>query len=289
MTDKTKTMKKTKKKTKNGRGTHVYAVAEVGATTAYDDVLDTLRPVAGGLVTELVARQERRSQHLFSVATQFPVFLEGLSQLHEAFLWLAGQPGVDGEIAHLLREAGSRVVSGTEFLLSQPDPRVLDEARYLMELEFLFLDFVRDPNRLAAWSRMPPSERNRHYDFNALRQLRQAAVGIPSDRVLFDQEEYQLHGSATHPAPVDRDPPLPVPDTATGLFLDTADLLHHAVRAWTAALTVAGATGSTDTATLAAKRPPLDAVDVAIKLVDETHRSIGLLELAGGPMDRSIP
>jgi hypothetical protein len=270
MTDKTKTSRK-----------------KVGATMAYDGVLDTLRPVARGLVTELAARQERRSQHLFSVATRFPVFLEGLSQLHDAFLWLAGQPGVDGEIAHLLREAGSRVVSGTEFLLSQPDPRVLDEARYLMEVEFLLLDFVRDPQRLDAWSRMPQPERDRQFGFKALRETHQAAAGIPADRVLFDQEEYQLHGSTTHPSPVDRDPPLPVPDTATGLFLDAADLLHHAVRAWTAALTVAGATGSIETAARGAQRPALDAVEVAKKLIDDTHRTIGLLALTGGPMDRS--
>jgi hypothetical protein len=244
--------------------------------------------VAGGLVTELAARQERRSQQLFSVATQSPVFIEGLSQLHAAFLWLAEQPGVDGEIAHLLREVASRVVSGTEFLLSQPDPRVLDDARYLMEVEFLFLDFSRDPDQLDSWSRMPQPERSRHFNFEVLRQLHQAAAGISGDRVLFDQEEYHLHGSATHPEPVDRDPPLPVPDTATGLFLDMTDLLHHAVRAWTAALTVAGATGSTDTATLAAQRPSLDAVDVAMKLIDETHRSTGLLELTGDHMDRSI-
>jgi hypothetical protein len=288
MTDKAKTQKKIKKKNKDGRGADVRAFIEFGATTAYDEVLDTLRPVAGALVTELAARQERRSQHLFSVTTHFPVFLESLSQLHEAFMWLADQPGVDGEVAHLLREAGSRVVSGTEFLLSQPDPRVLDEARYLMEVEFLFLDFSRDPGRLRAWSLMPQSERNRRFDFNALRQLHQVAAGIPPDRVLFDQEEYQLHSSAIHPRPVDRDPPLPVPDTATGLFLDAADLLHHAVRAWTAALAVAGATGSSDTATLGAQRPSLDAVDVAMELIDETQRSIGLLELTGGPMDRSI-
>jgi hypothetical protein len=278
---------KDKKKKKHGRSAGSDATG-VATTTAYDDVLATLKPAVGGLVTELAARQERRSQHLFSVATHFPVFLESLSQLYEAFLWLAAQPGVDGEITHLLREAGSRVVSGTEFLLSQPDPRVLDEARYLMEVEFLFLDFVRDPEQLDAWSRMPPPERNRHFDFTVLRKLHQASAGIPAERVLFDQEEYQLHGSATHPRPVDGDPPLAAPDTATGLFFDTADLLHHAVRAWTAGMTVAGATGSTDAWTLEAKRPSLDAVDVAMKLIDETHRGMGLLELTGGPMDRSI-
>lgn len=293
MTDKTKTRKKDNKKrakkNKRGHGADATAGVEVRATTAYDDVLDTLRPVTGGLVNELAARQQRRSQHLFSVATQFPVLLEGLSQLYESFLWLSRQPGVDGEVAHLLRETGSRVVSGTEFLLSQPDPRVLDEARYLMEVEFLLLDFVRDPDRLDDWRRMPQSQRSRQFDFDVLRQLHQAAAGIPSDRVLFDQEEYRLHGSATHPGPVDRDPPLPVPDTPTGLFLDMADLLHHAVRAWKAAVALVGKTGPIDATTPGAQRPRLDAVDVAMRLIDDTHRSIGLLELTGGVMDRSTP
>jgi hypothetical protein len=255
---------------------------------AYLDVLDTLRPVAGGLVDELAARQERRSEHLFSLVTRFPVMVEGLSQLHEAFLWLAGRPGVVADIAHLLREAGSRIVSATEVLLSQPDPRVLDDARYLMELEFLFLDFARSPERLDAWSRTPQRERNRQFNFDVLRRRHQETIGLGADRVLFDQEEYRSHGSTTHPGPVEHDPPLLPPDTATGLFFDTADLLHHAARAWTAGLTVAGATGSSEAEALAAQRPSLDAVDVAMQLIDETHRSIGLFELTGARTDRSI-
>jgi hypothetical protein len=250
--------------------------------TAYVDLLDTLTPVAGGLVEALAARQERRNQHLFSMLTQVPMLLEGLGELHEAMMWLAGRPGVDGEIAHLLREAGSRVVSGTETLLSEPDPRVLDEAGYLMEVEFLFLDFTRDPDRLEAWTRTPQLDRNRHVDFDVLRRRHQEASGVHADRVLFDQEEYRLHSSSTHPVPVDPDPPLVAPDVATGLFFDAADLLHHAMRVYTAGLTVAGATGSTSTQSLEAQRPELDAVDAALQLIEDKYRSIGLIELTGG-------
>jgi hypothetical protein len=277
-------MAKTKKK--KGRVTDVRA-AGGGTVATYVDVLATLEPVAGGLVEELAARQERRSQHLFSLQTQFPVLLEALSQVQEALGWLAGQSGVNVEVAHLLREAEGRVVSGAEFLLSQADPRVLDEARYLMEVEFLFLDFTREPDRLDVWTRTPQLERSRQFDFDVLRRRHQEATGVDADRVLFDQEEYRMHGSTTHPRPIDRDPPLSAPDAATGLFFDAADLIHHAMRAWTAGLAAAGATGSAAAMTLEARRPALAAVDAAMELIDETHRSIGLLELTGGHADRS--
>jgi hypothetical protein len=276
---KSKKMKKSRRRADAGP-------AGVGTDT-YVDMLATLKPVAGGLAEELAARQERRNQHLFSMLTQVPVFLEALAQLQEALVWLAGRPGVDSEVAHLLGEAGRRVVTGTDALLSQPDPRVMDEARYLMELEFLFLDFAGDPARLDVWSRTPQLERNRLFDFGSLRRRHQEATGVHADRVLFDQEEYRLHGSTTHPGPVDRDPPLVAPDVATGLFFDAADLLHHTMRAWTAGLTVVGATGSAAGRSLEAQRPALDAVDVATQLIDENYRGIGLVELTGGHTDRS--
>jgi hypothetical protein len=243
--------------------------------------------VARGLVKELAARQERRSQHLFSLLTQFPEFLEGLSQLQEALKWLASESGVDVEVAHLLLEAERRVVSGTEFLLSQADPRVLDEARYLMEVEFLLLDFARDPDRLDAWTRTPQLERSRRFDFDVLSRRHLEATEAEADRVLFDQEEYRMHGLTTHPRPIDPDPPLSAPDAATGLFFDAADLIHHSMRVWTAGLAAAGTTGAVAAVALEARRPALPAVDAALQLIDNTHRSIGLLELTGGHSDRS--
>ena len=279
-------MAKTKKKKKQGRGTDARATGD-GAVTTYVDLLATLRPVERGLVKELVAREERSSQHLFSLVTRFPEFLDGLSQLQEALKWLARQSGVNVEVAHLLLEADRRVVSGTEFLLSQSDPRVLDEARYLMEVEFLLLDFARDPDRLDVWTRTPQLERSRQFDFDVLCRRHQEATGAPADRVLFDQEEYRMHGSTTHPRPIDPDPPLSAPDAATGLFFDAADLIHHTMRVWTAGLAAAGSTGTVAAAALEARRPALDAVDAALQLIDNTHRSIGLLELTGGHRDRA--
>ena len=142
-----------------------HAKSDVSADDAsliavYADMLAALGPSLGSLAEELSERNERRGLHLFHLVTMLRPLFDGLSQLREALLWLARAPDVEGEIANLLREAAREVLSGLESMLADPDPRVLDEARHLMEIEFLLLDFSRTPERLDVWRDLSEPERS---------------------------------------------------------------------------------------------------------------------------------
>ena len=276
-------MSKSPKKGKKGKKGKKHGESDASADDAslmagYADMLAALGPSLGSLAEELSERNERRGRHLFHLVTMLRPFFDGLSQLREAMLWLARAPGVDGEIANLLRDAVRAVLSGTESILANPDPRVLDEARQLMEIEFLLLDFSRTPERLGAWRDLPESERSEQFGFDALRRREEKAQGIPPQRSLFEREEYRLHGSTVHPQPLSSDVPVSAPDAASGLFYDAADLIHHAARVLTAGLAAAGQTGAGSRQQLEAQLPPLDSVHVANQLIDDNHRRIGLLE-----------
>jgi hypothetical protein len=270
-----KNKKKKKKKEKIRSQT---AVADASGGTLYVDLLATLEPSLDPLAEELSERDERRSLHLFHLLTLLRPFFDGLSQLYGALLWLARLPGVDDDVAYLLREAAQQVVLGMESLLAEPDPRVLDEARHLMEFEFLFLEFTRTPDRLDVWRALSERERNQEFGFDALRQREEKAQGIPAEKALFDQEEYRMHSSTVHPQPLSRQPTVFAPDSATGLFYDAGDLLHHASRVWTTGLAAAKRTRSFSGDAFDAQLPLLDAVVAAQQMMDENSRNLGLLE-----------
>ena len=266
------------KKGKKKHGKSHASADDALVTAGYADMLAALGASLGSLADELSQRDQRRGRHLFQLVTLLRPLFEGLSQLREAMLWLARGPEVDGEIANLLREAARQVLSGTESMLANADPRVLDEARQLMEIEFLLLDFSRTPERLAVWRDLPEHKRSEQFGFDALRRREEKAQGIPPQRSLFEREEYRLHGSTVHPHPLSHEAQLPPPDEASGLFYDAADLIHHATCVLTAGLAAAGKTGAGSPQQLEAQLPPLDAVQVANRMIDEHHRRIGLLE-----------
>ena len=267
-----------KKGKKKKHGTSHASADDDSAIAAYADMLAALEPSLGSLADELSQHNERRGHHLFHLVTMLRPLFEGLSQLREAMLSLARAPDVDGEIANLLRQAARSVLSGTESMLADPDPRVLDEARRLMEIEFLLLDFSRTPERLEAWRDLPEHERSEQFGFDALRRREEKAQGVPLQRTLFEREEYRLHSSTVHPQPLSSEGPASPPDEASGLFYDATDLLHHAARTLTAGLAAAAQTGAGSPEQLEGQLPPLDAVQVANRMIDEHHRRIGLLE-----------
>jgi hypothetical protein len=243
----------------------------------YAELLATIGSTRGGsLGEELSGREERRGLHLFQMLTHLRPLFEGLSQLREALLWLGRRPGVDDDIDSLLREAAQRVLTGVESILAKAEPRVLDEARHLMEIEFLLRDFSRTPERLDVWRQLSEDERTRQFGFRELRQREEKALGFVGRHVLFDEEEYRFHSLSLHPQPLGGRRPLPAPDEVSGLFRDAADLLHHASRVWEAALAAAEATrsygGKPDDG---AGRPPLDAVDEARRLIDANNHATG--------------
>jgi hypothetical protein len=248
---------------------------DVSAPALYAELLATVASTRGSLADDLSSRNERRGLHLFLLLTYLRPLYEGLTQLHEALLWLVRRPGIDVDIAGMLRDAAQLVVSGMETMLSEPDPRVLDEARHLMEIEFLFRDFARSPERLEMWRLLSEEERTQQFEFGALRKREEGALGVVGRHILFDQEEYRFHALSAHPQPVGHRRLLSSPDETSGLFRDAADLLHHSSRVWDAGLAAVKATrsgGRSDEPDW----PALGAVEAARRLIDESYREVGL-------------
>jgi hypothetical protein len=250
--------------------------AEASSLAVYAELLATIGSTFGPLAADLSDREERRGLHLFQLLTHLRPLFEGLSQLREALLWLARRPGVDDDINTLLRDAAQQILSGVEAMLAEPDPRVLGEAGHLMEIEFLFRDFTRVPDRLDSWRQLSEEERAEQFGFGALRQREERALGFVGQHVLFDEEEYRFHALSLHARPLGRRGPLPAPDAVTGLFRDAGDLLHHASRVWEAGIRAAEATRSSRVKSGGdVDWPSLDAVDEARRMIDENNRAIG--------------
>ncbi|MDX6234483.1 MAG: hypothetical protein QOH68_3591 [Nocardioidaceae bacterium] len=246
--------------------------------SVYAELLASVGSTGGSLAEDLMDRDERRGVHLFHLLTLLRPLYEGLTQQREALLWLGRRPGIDDDIANLLRESAQKVLSGMETMLAEPDPRVLDEARHLMEIEFLLREFARSPERLELWRHLPEDERAEQFEFGALLRREQWALGIDGRHILFDQEEYRFHSLSVHQQPRGRRRPLPSPDETTGLFRDAADLLHHASRVWDAGLAAVEATRSARGRSAVTEWPTLDAVDAARRMIDETNRAVGLTD-----------
>jgi hypothetical protein len=250
--------------------------------TSYGTLVGALLPSLGSLGRELGEREQRRAEHLLHLVTQLRPWFAGLSQIGDGLRWLAGLDGRDPVAAGLLRAAFDQVVSGTERLLAEPDVRVMDESRVLIEIEFLLLDFAASPRRVELWQAMGDDERDTDFGFDMLRRRHEARSGVPSDLAIFDVEEYRIHSRRVHPRPADGGILAP-PDPVTGLFFDAGDLMHHAFRVWTAGLALLANQG--DDVRRLPGLPPMDAVDQATRLMDENNRRLGLSG-AGAPTSR---
>jgi hypothetical protein len=264
--------KHTKKHKAGSEPTTSPAMPIESEATVYGALLHDVGPVLGPLGQALARANERRGEHLLYLLGEFRPLVTALSQLQQAFLWLAGQRGVDADVAAVVRSCADHLVSGTDRLLSEEAPRQMDASRFLLEVEFLFRDFARDPGQHRAWRETTPQERDATFGFRALRARAEQEQHVPDGKLLFEEHEYRTHGARTHPRATATHPEPPAPDTRTGLFYDAADLLHHAMRVWALSETTVRLTGSVDDAAMRADPPSLDAVVTARELVERVQR-----------------
>ncbi|HWU21538.1 MAG TPA: hypothetical protein VN088_08435 [Nocardioides sp.] len=200
-----------------------------GTRVGYSQLLGDLAGYVGSLHPVLTATDDTRATNLLDSALWLMPTWRGLSQLHDAFLWWSEANGLQPEIAGLLKQAAEHLVLGVESILGQRAPRVVDESRFLMEVEFLLRDFSLDPARIDEWAALPPRKRHQKFGFGQARSRVEKAAGIPHGRVLPDRDEYSLHSRVVHPWPRGE---LPVPDGTphdrrSWLATDLGDLLGH--------------------------------------------------------------
>ena len=163
--------------------------------------------------------------------------LHGLVALTERFDALARLPGLDEDIAGLFRQSADTVYEGVKACIYAPGPRIMDQSRFLMEVEFLLYDLTARPESVDEWKTAEPFRRNQLFGFGKLRSRREADLGYPRGQVLPVRDEYSSHSALVHPRPARE---LTVPDETPSarrfyLTADLADLFGHAVQVSNAA------------------------------------------------------
>jgi hypothetical protein len=156
---------------------------------------------------------------------KFPGLSEGFGELLRWCDALRTAAGLDPEMHHLLDLIEEKTGLGVLEVLSQPDPRDGEHARFLLELQLLLEDFVAEPSGLQVWASLPAHERHSRYSFGQLRQRAEARQGIPPGMVSPHRDDYRAHSLHSHPYPA-RDRLLALERGWDALF-DLGDLFSH--------------------------------------------------------------
>ncbi|MCW2855451.1 MAG: hypothetical protein JWR52_1066 [Marmoricola sp.] len=153
-----------------------------------------------------------------------------LNQVRGGLLWCAAVAS-HNEVAGLLQSAAWKLDDGVRSILGAPPPRVVDEARFLMEIEFLLRDFALDPRRIDEWTSLDLWERNNKYGFGKSRRRVETALGLPDGQSLPDKVEYSIHSAEVHPQPAHQKHPEATTTEQRQALLD-ADLSDLAIHGW---------------------------------------------------------
>jgi hypothetical protein len=192
-----------------------------------------LGPWAPSLIEALDEADKRAGARLLDAATYLPPVLRGVEEFRQHFTKLStDHPCLDPDIASLCGQVAEHIYLGIQSCIFTPGPHSGDDARFLMEAQFLFSDFAVNPDRIAEWRDAEPHRRNQIFGFGKLRQRREKTLGVPSGQVLPDRDEYSVHSALVHPRPGREVGTGEVTPQArrTYITLSLGDLLEHARR-----------------------------------------------------------
>jgi hypothetical protein len=134
---------------------------------------------------------------------------------------------LDLELVHLLEQAHSWVIRGVDRILSTPAPHNVEEARKLLELEFLLRDFEANPSHLKEWARVEPWRRPKKFGFGDLRRREEKRQGLDETKVVAPRDYWITHSVASHPQPLKDQNPA-IAHGGWALLSSLGDLLEHA-------------------------------------------------------------
>lgn len=181
----------------------------------------------GPLKSGVAKRAARRQAHKSMLASFNPLstaFDEILVQLD----FLSSIDGLRPEISYLIEEARVWIISGVDRALAEETSNEIEEARKLLELEHLLLDFAATPSNLDEWMALEPWRRQSKFGFGELRKREEARQGLDKDMVIAARDYWITHSVHSHPkTPQDQAPQSP--DESRSLLLLLCDLLGHAI------------------------------------------------------------
>lgn len=184
----------------------------------------------GAVSAGLLRRGEMRAKQVAALA-QFDPLTSAFDEVIVRFRGLASIGGLHPEIKHLLIDAERWIVEGIDRALSSADPHPLEEARLLLELEFLLRDFAATPTHIQEWAEVEEWNRQAKFGFGKLRQRDERRRGLDETMVVAARNYWITHSSDSHPKPI-KDVTPAAPHWTYSLLSTLSDLLGHG---WTTA------------------------------------------------------
>jgi len=184
------------------------------------------RKSVGVLFSGLRDRRHTRASQTLELE-RFEHLAAAFDELLTQLRFLGELPDLDSELAHLLKDAQRWVIDGVDQLLSQPMPDSTEEARKLLELEYLFRDFAATESNLSEWSRLEPWNRQSKYGFGKLRQREEQRQALDAGTVIAARDYWITHSVDSHPKPLQDVRPLSKEDPSWSLLSSLGDLLEH--------------------------------------------------------------
>lgn len=233
---------------------------ETSQGAAYDAMLSA-GAWAGQLRDFLLQRSDARARRLFASLTQLTSFPAALAEIGNWLDWLVEWFRLPPAVTHLARYAKEITFAGAEAVLTGDGHTASNNARLLMETEFLLRDFTAEPNRIREWATLKPHDRGNRYSFGETRRRAEQRASTPHGFSLPARGEYQIHSVMAHPSPPGNDDGYP--DLTTELFYELGDLLDHSHRVLKALLDLAGTLVDPDESREVPDPPDSKAIDHA--------------------------
>lgn len=198
---------------------------------------------SGPLLSGLAERHRLRNAQSTAL-DRFDPLVDAFDETLARLRFLTEIHGLNSEIVHLLDDARVWVIDGVDHILSEPGPHTVEEARKLLEAEFLLRDFAAAPAHLSEWAEIESWNRPSKFGFGKLRQREEKRQRLDTDMVLAPRDYWIAHSIHSHPKPLN-DVQATDPDPSSSLLNSLGDQMHHAWSVGDAAIVCIDAQGLT--------------------------------------------
>ena len=175
-----------------------------------------------------IAKRTARRQLQKAILLKFKPLSEAFDEVLAQLQFLSNSDDLRPEVSYLLDEAQRWVIGGVDHALAEDTSNEIDEARKLLELEYLLLDFAAVPSSLDEWTAIESWKRQTRFGFGELRKREERRQELDEDMVIAARDYWITHSIHSHPKPPHDEPPQS-PDQSRSLLLLLCDLLGHAM------------------------------------------------------------
>ena len=178
--------------------------------------------VSAGLAEHARLRREQREGF-----AKFNPLSSAFDEVHAQLQVLSEAEELNEEVVHLLRDVQVLMIEGIDRILSVPVPHDVEEARKMLETEFLLRDFAADPGNVEVWSQTESWRRQSHFGFGELRKREEKRLGLDDETVIAPRDYWITHSLNSHPKPL-KDVKRRTDHWSWSMLNSLGDLIEHA-------------------------------------------------------------